>query len=124
MFQIKRITDPRLSGRVCQSFGVFERGAFAYGAFQNDNVLATAVFLTSGGCVTLLAADAGRKPDIGLIDGMARAAFSAQLKAGAKTARLGEGVPADVRLALSKLHYAPEEAFDLEEFFSKKCCGK
>lgn len=126
MFLIRRIADPRLSGRICQSFGVDAPGAFAYGAFQNDNVLATAVFLTGvGGNVTLCGVDTGRRTDIGLIDGMARAAFSAQRKCGARTGQLGDELTDEVRLALTKLGYAEREPFDLAAFFAKKaCCGR
>lgn len=125
MFAIKRVTDPRLAGRICGSFSVSDPGAFAYAAFQGEEVLATAVFLTeTGGCVTFCGADTGRRLDIGLIDGMARAAFAAQLKAGAKTAKLGAGIPAEVRRALTKLHYSEDGAFDLAAFFDKKNCKK
>ncbi|MEM1484972.1 hypothetical protein V6615_08835 [Oscillospiraceae bacterium PP1C4] len=125
MFTIRRITDPRLAERICGSFGVNEKGAFAYAAFQNDDVLATAAFLTvQGGCVTLCGADTGRRVDIPLIDGLARAAFSAQLKAGAKTACLGDGISDEIKLALSKLNYAASGEFDLESFFAKHNCCK
>ena len=126
VFLIKRIADPRLSERICQSFGIDAPGAFAYGAFQNDNVLATAVFLTGqGGNVVLCGADTGRRMDIGLIDGMARAAFSAQLKCGARTGQLGDKLPDEARLALTKLGYGEREPFDLAAFFAKKaCCGR
>lgn len=123
MFVIRRVSDPRLAGRICGSFGVDEKGAFAYGAFQNDEVLATAVFFTSGGgCVTLCGADTGRRLDVSLADGLARAAFGAQLRAGAKTARLGEGISEELRLALTKLGYASRGEFNLEKFFLKKNC--
>ena len=125
MFQIKRIADPRLAERVCASFNVFQQGAFAYGAFQDDQILATAAFTRSPeGCVTLCGADTGRKTDLGLIDGMARAAFIAQLRQGATQGRLGVALPRELRLALTKYNYALEGPFDLAEFFSKKCCGK
>lgn len=125
MFLIKRIADPRLAGRVCGSFGITDPGAFAYGAFQDDTVLATAAFLTApGGCVTFCDVDAGRRRDIGLIDGLARAAFAAQRKAGAKTAKLGPAIPKDIRVALTKLGYDAENEFDLAVFFSQKRCGK
>lgn len=125
MFAIKRITDPRLAERICGSFGVHEKGAFAYAAFQNEDVLATAAFITAqGGCVTLCGVDTGRREDIGLIDGIARAAFSAQRKAGAKTACLGDGIPERTKLALTKLGYQADGAFDLEQFFAKKSCAR
>ena len=125
MFQIKRISDPRLSERVCASFNGFEEGAFAYGAFQNDQILATAAFTRSpDGCVTLHGVDTGRKTDLGLIDGMARAAFVTQLRQGATKGCLDSSLPQELRLALSKRNYAMEGPFDLEEFFSKKCCGR
>lgn len=125
MFIIKRITDPRVADRVCASFGADGKGAFAYAAYQNDEVLATAAFLTAvGGCVTLCGADTGRRRDISLIDGLARAAFFAQRKAGAKTARVGEKLEPEVRLALSKLGYDAAEPFDLNAFFARKNCSK
>lgn len=125
MFTIKKIADERLSQRICDNLGVEDKGAFAYGAFQDDKVLATAAFVTEpGGCVALRRVDTGRRQDIGLIDGMARAAFSAQLRAGAKTARLGDELDLSLRQALSKLGYAPEGPFALEAFFAQKNCGR
>lgn len=54
MFLIKRVTDPRLAARICDSFGAPENGSFAYAATKGDEVLGTAVFFTApGGCVTL-----------------------------------------------------------------------
>ena len=32
MFLIKRVTDPRLAARICDSFGAPENGSFAYAA--------------------------------------------------------------------------------------------
>lgn len=125
MFQIKRIADPRLAERVCASFNVFQQGAFAYGAFQDGEILATAAFTRSPeGCVTLHGVDTGRKTDLGLIDGMARAAFLAQLRQGATQGRLDTALPHELRLALTKRNYALEDPFDLGAFFAKKCCGK
>ena len=93
MFQIRRLSDPRLSARVCGSFGLDGKNAFAYAAFQKEEVLATAVFTLEGGCVVLEGADTGRRTDLALIDGMARAAFAAQLRNGAESARLGDRLP-------------------------------
>lgn len=125
MFQIKRIADPRLAERVCASFNVFQQGAFAYGAFQDGEILATAAFTRSPeGCVTLHGVDTGRKTDLGLVDGMARAAFLAQLRQGATQGRLDTALPHELRLALTKRNYALEGPFDLGAFFAKKCCGK
>lgn len=104
MFLIKRVTDPRLAARICDSFGAPENGSFAYAATKGDEVLGTAVFFTApGGCVTLAGADTGRRLDVGLVDGMARAAFTAQMRAGALSAKLGEGLSEELRLALTKL---------------------
>ena len=106
--------------------------------FQNDNLLSgfavsilrtvigtvTAVFFTApGGCVTLAGADTGRRLDVGLVDGMARAAFTAQMRAGALSAKLGEGLSEELRRALTKLGYEAREPFPLEAFFAKKSCG-
>lgn len=124
MFQIKKIMDERLAQRVCASFGVEEPGAFAYGAFRGGDVLATAAFVTEqGGCVVMRGVDTGRRVDVGLVDGIARAVFSAQLRAGAKTARLSVELPVSLRQSLSKLGYHMEEPFSLETFFSRKNCG-
>ena len=124
MLSIRRIADPRLAQRVCSSFGVDEKGAFAYAAYQREEVLATAAFLTEpGGCVVFCGADTGRRTDVDLVDGLVRAAFSAQRRAGAKTARIGEQVGRELRLALTKLNYPAEGAFDLDAFFAnKRCC--
>lgn len=123
MFLIKRIADQRLAARVCGSFGVSGKGLLAYAAYKDDEVLATAAFVTSPeGCCTLCGVDTGRRTDIPLIDGMARAAFNAQMKAGAKTARLGDGISRDIKFALSKLGYSQDDEFDLARFFAKKHC--
>lgn len=125
MFMIQRIADPRLATRVCGSFGVTDLGAFAYGAFKGEDVLATAAFVTEpGGCVVFRAVDLGRRMDVELADGLARAAFSAQLRAGAKKARLDKGLSLQLRQALSKKGYDPEKEFDLAGFFRKKHCQK
>lgn len=124
MFMIKRIADERLAQRICSNLGVEEKGAFAYGAFQDEQVLATAAFVTEpGGCVVLCGVDTGRRKDIGLVDGMARAAFSTQQRAGAKTARLGDKLDPALCQALSKLGYTTDAAFPLERFFAAKKCG-
>lgn len=123
MLTIKRITDARLAARVCDSFGMPEQGASAYGAFQGGEVLATAAFSTLDGCVTLCGADTGRRMDVGLVDGMARAAFAAASRTGVKTARLGAGLAADLRLALTKLGYEADEPFSLDAFFARKSCA-
>ena len=122
MLTIKRIADARLSARVCGSLGAPEQGAFAYGAFQGGDVLATAAFSMAGGCVALCGADTGRRMDAGLVDGMARAAFAAASRAGAKTARLGAGLAPELRLALSKLGYEADAPFSLDAFFARKNC--
>ena len=109
MFQIRRLSDPRLSARVCGSFGLDGKNVFAYAAFQKDEVLATAVFTLEEGCVVLEGADTGRRTDLPLIDGMARAAFAAQLRNGVAAARLGGRLPAELRHSLNKLGYAAEE---------------
>lgn len=49
MFLIKRVTDPRLTARICDSFGAPENGSFAYAATKGDEVLGTAVFFTAPG---------------------------------------------------------------------------
>ena len=124
MFLIKRVTDPRLAARICDSFGTPENGSFAYAATKGDEVLGTAVFFTApGGCVTLAGADTGRRLDVGLVDGMARAAFTAQMRAGALSAKLGEGLSEELRRALTTLGYEAREPFPLEAFFAKKSCG-
>lgn len=124
MFLIKRVIDPRLASRICDSFGAPKKGAFAYAATKGEEVLGTAAFFTApGGCVTLVGADTGRRLDVGLVDGMARAAFSAQMKAGAQTAQLGAELSGELRLALTKLGYGAQEPFPLEAFFAKKQCG-
>lgn len=121
MFTIKRITDPRAARRVAASFDAPDN-AIAYGAFKDGTVLGTAVFVTdTGGCVTFLQVDTGRRLDVELADGMARAAFSAQMRAGAKAARLGEAISPELRLALSKRGYRLEGAFPLESLFARKC---
>lgn len=123
MFLIKRIADKRIAERVCGSFGVTGKGIFAYAAYKNDEVLATAAFvMDDAGCCTLCGVDTGRRADIPLIDGIARAAFNAQMNAGAKTGCLGEKIPQQVKFALSKLGYLTDKTFDLVEFFSKKQC--
>ncbi|MFR4990211.1 hypothetical protein [Anaerotruncus colihominis] len=122
MLTIKRIADARLSARVCGSLGAPEQGAFAYGAFQGGDVLATAAFSMAGGCVALCGADTGRRMDAGLVDGMARAAFAAASRAGAKTARLGAGLAPELRLALTKLGYEADAPFSLDAFFARKNC--
>ena len=100
MFLIKRVTDPRLAARICDSFGAPENGSFAYAATKGDEVLGTAVFFTApGGCVTLAGADTGL------------------------SAKLGEGLSEELRLALTKLGYEAREPFPLEAFFAKKSCG-
>lgn len=125
MLTIKKITDQRLGSRVCASLDADVPGAYAYAAYQDENVLASAAFLTeAGGCVTFLAVDAGRREDIAIIDGLARAAFFSQMKSGAKTAKLGDKLPEHIRLALTKLSYTDGEAFSLAEFFAKKNCAK
>ena len=124
MFLIKRVTDPRLAARICDSFGTPENGSFAYAATQGDAVLGTAVVCPApGGCVSLAGADTGRRLDVGLVDGMARAAFTAQMRAGALSAKLGEGLSEELRRALTKLGYEAREPFPLEAFFAKKSCG-
>ena len=91
---------------------------------MGDEVLGSAVFFTApGGCVTLAGADTGRRLDVGLVDGMARAAFTAQMRAGALSAKLGEGLSEELRRALTKLGYEAREPFPLEAFFAKKSCG-
>ena len=105
MLTIKRIADARLSARVCGSLGAPEQGAFAYGAFQGGDVLATAAFSMGG-----------------LVEGMARAAFAAASGAGAKTARLGAGLAPELRLALTKLGYEADAPFSLDAFFARKNC--
>ena len=112
MFQIRRLSDPRLSARVCGSFGL-----------DGKNVFATAVFTLEEGCVVLEGADTGRRTDLPLIDGMARAAFAAQLRNGVAAARLGGRLPAELRHSLNKLGYAAEGSFSLQEFFEKKNCS-
>lgn len=84
MFLIKRVTDPRLAARICDSFGAPENGSFAYAATKGDEVLGTAVFFTApGGCVTLAGADTGRRLDVGLVDGMgARRLYGADARGG------------------------------------------
>lgn len=123
MFQIRRLSDPRLSARVCGSFGLDGKTVFAYAAFQKEEVLATAVFSLEGGCVVLEGADTGRRTDLALIDGMARAAFAAQLRNGAESARLGDRLPAELCHSLNKLGYALDGPFSLQAFFEKKNCG-
>ena len=122
MLTIKRIADARLSARVCGSLGAPEQGAFAYGAFQGGDVLATAAFSMAGGCVALCGADTGRRMDAGLVAGLARAAFAAASRAGAKTARLGAGLAPELRLALTKLGYEADAPFSLDAFFARKNC--
>ena len=123
MLTIKRIADQRLNGRICSSFNVDNPEAFAYGAFDRDQVLGTAVFQTQGETVVLCGADTGRRLDVGLIDGMARAAFFAQMRAGAKNGQVGD-VSDEVRLALTKLGYDAVAPFPLASFFAKKNCGR
>ena len=65
----------------------------------------------------------GRRTDLPLIDGMARAAFAAQLRNGVAAARLGGRLPAELRHSLNKLGYAAEGSFSLQEFFEKKNCS-
>lgn len=125
MFLIKRIADERIAQRVCGSFGVTEKGLFAYAAYKNDEVLATSAFFTDEkGCCTMCGVDTGRRPDVPLIDGIARAAFFAQMNAGAKTGCFGKGINQQLRFALSKLGYPTEKPFELASFFAKKKCCK
>lgn len=121
MFEIKRISDKHTAARICGSFGVLDESAFAYAAFSKGDVLATAAFTQQDGCVTFCGADTGRRLDIGLIDGMIRAAFSAQMRAGAAHGAICSGISKEVTLAFSKLGYPQETPFSLEQFFSKKC---
>lgn len=124
MFMIKRITDKRMAGRICGSYGIEEPGAIVYGAFKDDDVLATAIFLTEGDTLVLEDIDMGRRLDVDLADGIARAAFSAAQRQDVKRARLGEKLPQELRLGLTKRGYDMKEAFSLKAFFSKKRCGK
>lgn len=125
MFTIKKIEDPRLGARVCGSFGLDGPDAFACAAYENGEVLATAAFLRRGDCVVFCGADTGRRTDVPMIDGMVRAAFAAQVRAGAKNGELGKGVPADLRLALTKFGYPGEAGpFDLGTFFSRRNCAR
>ncbi|MCI8649883.1 MAG: hypothetical protein HFG20_07185 [Anaerotruncus sp.] len=124
MFTIKRIEDPRLSARVCGSYGLDEPGMFAYAACENGQVLATAAFVLRDGCATLCGVDTGKRTDLALIDGMARAAFSAQLRAGVQQARLDDSLPEQLRLALTKRGYTAQGAFSLEAFFAHRNCRK
>lgn len=123
MFLIKRVGDRRLAQRICGSFGLTE-DALVYGAFKDAEVLATAVFLEEGDCLVLQDADTGRRMDADLVDGMARAAWNAGRRTGVKRGRLGDKLPQELRLALTKRGYAMEGPFDLQEFFEKKHCGK
>lgn len=124
MFLIKRVGDQRLARRICESFGAQSEGAVVYGAFRDDEVLATAILRVDGDCMTLEQADTGRRLDVDLVDGIARAAFFAGTRKGVKRARLGESLSGDLRLALTKLGYEMHGPFGLDEFFAKKNCGK
>lgn len=123
MFLIKRVGDRRLAQRICGSFGVPE-DALVYGAFKDGEVLATAVFLEEDDCLVLQDVDTGRRMDVDLVDGLARAAWNAGRRTGIKRARLGDKLPQELRLALTKRGYALDGSFDLGEFFQKKHCGK
>lgn len=124
MFLIKRVGDQRLAQRICESFGAELEGALVYGAFRDEEVLATAVLRMDGDCMALEQVDTGRRLDVDLVDGIARAAFFTGTRKGIKMARLGKGLPKELRLALTKLGYEMDEPFTLDGFFAKKNCGK
>ncbi|MBC8585731.1 hypothetical protein [Youxingia wuxianensis] len=124
MFMIKKVADDRLAQRICGSFYLSGENTFAYGAFSGEDVLATAAFSQKDKCVVLEGADTGRRLDIGLVDGMARAAFNAQKNQGAVYGKLGENLGREIAMALSKLGYEIGKEFELGAFFSKRNCVK
>lgn len=124
MFMIKRITDERLVGRILGSYGIDESAkGFAYGAFKDDDVLATAAFFVRGDCLVFHGIDTGRRMDVDLADGMARAAFHAAQRTGIKQGALGEMLSQDLKVALSKRNYALNAPFSLSTFFAKRNCA-
>ncbi len=126
MFVIRKITDPRLSRRICENYGQDGEACFAYGAFQKDAVLATAVFCCSAdGHVRLLGVDTGRKADTGLVDGLCRAAFSQLYRQGAaQYGELDKALPQELRRSMTKFGYPEVGRFELGAFFAKKHCGQ
>lgn len=124
MFLIKQISDKRLAERISGSFGVDASEAIVYGAFKNDDVLATAVFLKEEDCMVFHDVDTGRRMDADLADGLARAAFNVGMRTWAKRGKLGENLPKELCLALTKRGYAADTSFALEGFFAKKKCGR
>lgn len=124
MFVIKQVGDKRLAGRISGSFDIDSPDAVVYGAFKNEDVLATAVFLKEGDQMVMEAVDTGKRLDVDLADGLARAAFHAARRTGTKRGRLGERLSKELKLALTKLGYSIDGDFALEAFFAVKNCGK
>ncbi len=124
MFVIKRISDPRLNSRVCGSYGLDEEYAFAYGAYKDQEILATAAFVLTEDKVALAGVDTGRRMDLDLVDGLARAAFSAQLRQGTQNGELDPRLPKELRQSLTKLGYQAQGPFSLKDFFAHRNCGR
>lgn len=120
MFCIKRITDERMAARILGNFGVDGPAAMVYGAFEDGAVLATAVFLEKEDCLVMEDIDTGKRTDASLADAIAQAAFHAGVRIGIRQGQLGEKLPQELRLALTKRGYDMGQAFSLKAFFEKK----
>ncbi len=106
--------------RILGSFGVDQPAAMVYGAFEEDAVLATAVFVEKEDCLVMEDIDTGKRMDASLADAIAQAAFHAALRIGIQQGQLGEKLPQELRLALTKRGYEMGQAFPLKTFFQKK----
>lgn len=124
MFLIKRVTDPRLAARICDSFGAPENGSFAYAATKGDEVARHGGVLHRAGRLRD-PRRRGHRPAArrGACrrDG-ARRLYGADACGGPFGEARG-GLSEELRLALTKLGYEAREPFPLEAFFAKKSCG-
>ena len=93
MFCIKRITEERMVHRILGSFGVDQPAAMVYGAFEEDAVLATAVFVEKEDCLVMEDIDTGKRMDASLADAIAQAAFHAAVRIGIQQGQLGKASP-------------------------------
>lgn len=109
-----------MANRILGSFGVDHPAAMVYGAFEDGEVLATAIFLEKEDCLVMEDIDTGKRIDANLADAIAQAAFHAGIRIGIQQGQLGEKLPQELCLALTKRGYEMGQAFPLKTFFQKK----
>lgn len=125
MFLIKRVTDPRLAARICDSFGAPENGSFAYAATKGDEVLGTAVFFTGAG--RLRDPRPARTPAGGSTWGSSTGWRAPPLRRrcvrGPFRRSSGRGFRRSCASRSPSSAMEAREPFPLEAFFAKKSCG-